>query len=165
MTAPNQDVDPHDGRRETETERSDRNWNELLQELRVIQTGTQILTGFLLTLAFQPRFAELDTYEVITYLALVVIAAIATALALTPVALHRALFQRRAKVAMVRVANRLLKITLAAVALTLIGTSMLVFDVVVGFSAGLIVGGFALVVVVLTWILIPTGLARSRARD
>ena len=49
-----------DGRDETPTERYDRNWIELLQELRVLQTGTQILTGFLLALAFQPAFADLD---------------------------------------------------------------------------------------------------------
>jgi len=55
--------DPHDPdgreRNETATERADRNWNELLQELRVTQTGIQILTGFLLTVPFQQRFAEL----------------------------------------------------------------------------------------------------------
>ncbi len=95
--AASRDVDPHDGRDETEMERNDRNWTEILQELRVIQTGTQILTGFLLTLAFQQRFTDLDAYQVDTYLALVIVAALATALALAPVALHRALFRRRAK--------------------------------------------------------------------
>ena len=54
-----QDADPSDGRNETLDERMDRNWNEMLQELRVTQTGTQILTGFLLAIAFQNRFAEL----------------------------------------------------------------------------------------------------------
>src|SRR6478736_42658 len=56
--------DPHDPdgpeRDETATERADRNWNELLQELRVTQTGLQILTGFLLTVPFQQRFGELE---------------------------------------------------------------------------------------------------------
>src|SRR6187402_1165274 len=96
-----------DGRDETESERHDRNWNDILQELRVIQTGTQILTGFLLTLPFQQRFAALGDYLVATYLALVVTSAIATALALTPVALHRTLFQRKAKGVTVLIANRL----------------------------------------------------------
>ncbi|QYF73171.1 DUF6328 family protein [Cryobacterium sp. PAMC25264] len=45
----------HDGRDETVTERLDRNWNELLQEVRVIQAGSQILTGFLLAAVFQLR--------------------------------------------------------------------------------------------------------------
>ena len=52
--------DRSDGRDETPNERADRNWNELLQELRVMQTGTQILTGFLLAVAFQPRFTDMD---------------------------------------------------------------------------------------------------------
>ena len=52
-----------DGRYETLNMKMDRNWNEMLQELRVTQTGTQILTGFLLTIAFQPTFADLDEFQ------------------------------------------------------------------------------------------------------
>ena len=48
------------GRRETADERADRNWNDLLQEFRVLQTGVQILAGFLLTLPFQAAFTDLD---------------------------------------------------------------------------------------------------------
>lgn len=156
------DVDPHDGREETENERLDRNWSELLQELRVIQTGTQILTGFLLTLAFQQRFTELDTYQVDTYLTLVVVAAITTVLALSPVSLHRALFRKRAKADVVRIANRLLKVTLVAVGITLVGTVMLIFDVVISREAGLIGGGATLVVIVLAWLVLPIGALRER---
>lgn len=149
-------------RDETETERLDRNWAELLQELRVIQTGTQILTGFLLTLAFQPRFADLDQYQVDTYLGLVISAGLATILALTPVSLHRALFRRKAKAEIVFIANRLLKVTLGAVAITLVGTIMLIFDVVIGRQAGWIAGGATLVLVLLAWVLLPIGAGRSR---
>lgn len=159
---PHADVDPHDGRDETESERNDRNWTEILQELRVIQTGTQILTGFLLTLAFQQRFTDLDDYQTDTYLGLVIVAALATALALSPVALHRALFRRRAKGTIVKIANFMLKATLAAVGLTLTGTAMLIFDVVVGREAGVIAGVAALAVVVLAWIALPA-LVRARA--
>ncbi|NYF10441.1 putative membrane protein [Leifsonia sp. AK011] len=150
-----------DDRDESETERLDRNWAELLQELRVIQTGTQILTGFLLTLAFQPRFADLDTYQVSTYLGLVISASIATILALTPVSLHRALFRKKAKAEIVRIANRVLKVTLATVAITLVGTVMLIFDVVVSRQAGWIAGGSALVLVILAWVLLPFGASRQ----
>src|SRR5690606_7271715 len=52
-----------DGRDETSNERADRNWEELMQELRVMQTGTQVLSGFLLAVAFQPRFADLDDLQ------------------------------------------------------------------------------------------------------
>ncbi len=47
-------------RNETETERLDRNWASLLQELRVAQTGVTLLTGFLLTLPFTDGFEEID---------------------------------------------------------------------------------------------------------
>ena len=169
MTSPhtdgaNRDADPRDGRDETEVERSDRNWTEILQELRVIQTGTQILTGFLLTLAFQQRFTDLDQYQVDTYLALVVVAALATCLALAPVALHRALFQRRAKKTIVKIANLLLKATLAAVGLTLTGTAMLIFDVVVGRTAGIVAGACALVFVAVAWIALPVAIRRDHGR-
>ena len=150
-----------DDREESETERLDRNWAELLQELRVIQTGTQILTGFLLTLAFQPRFADLDYYQVDTYLGLVISASLATILALTPVSLHRALFRKKAKAEIVRIANRLLKVTLATVAITLVGTVMLIFDVVIGRQGGWIAGGSALVLVVLAWVLLPIAAGRQ----
>ncbi|MDP9987157.1 hypothetical protein J2S98_002316 [Arthrobacter oryzae] len=60
------------GRNETREEQMDRNWAELLQELRVLQTGVQILAGFLLTLPFQQRFEKLDDWEVGLYLTNVV---------------------------------------------------------------------------------------------
>src|SRR5688572_8692633 len=84
-------------RRETAAERDDRNWSEVLQELRVLQTGTQILTGFLLALAFQPAFADLDAGKKIFYLVLVVLAALSSIVALAPVSVHRMLFRRHAK--------------------------------------------------------------------
>lgn len=155
MESSHADVDPHDGRDETENERLDRNWSELLQELRVIQTGTQILTGFLLTLAFQQRFGELDAYQVNTYLALVITAAVTTVLALTPVSLHRWLFRRKAKSTIVALGNLGLKVTLVAVGITLTGTVLLIFDVVVSRSAGLIAGAATLVIVTAVWIVLP----------
>lgn len=161
---PDADVDPHDGRDETENERLDRNWAELLQELRVIQTGTQILTGFLLTLAFQQRFTDLDTYQVDTYLALVIVAGLTTVLALSPVSLHRALFRKKAKAEVVRIANRILKVTLVSVGVTLVGTVLLIFDVVVGRQAGVIAGLVALVVIALAWLLLPVLAGRERGQ-
>ena len=91
------DADPSDGRDESLNERMDRNWNEILQELRVTQTGTQILTGFLLAIAFQPKFDELTTFQHRIYLILVLTAVLTTALGLAPVNLHRGLFRQHAK--------------------------------------------------------------------
>jgi hypothetical protein len=153
-----------DGRDESPNERYDRNWADILQELRVIQTGTQILTGFLLTIAFQQRFEDLAAYQVDIYIGLVIAAALATLLGLAPVALHRGLWGRHAKDAVVHTADVLLKVALAAVALTLAGTMLLIFDVVVSLLAGIIAGLLALIGVLLVWVALPLSVRRRRAR-
>jgi hypothetical protein len=159
-TSPNPDRIEDD--EESESERLARNWTELLQELRVTQTGTQILTGFLLTIVFQQRFTELNDYQLAIYLALVILAALTTALGLTPVSLHRSLFHQRAKERLVRTGNRILKITLAGVAIVLAGTILLIFDVVAGTAIGLIAGATSLVVIFATWFLLPKTMRRAR---
>jgi hypothetical protein len=156
-----EDAVPGDGRDETEGERLDRNWGEMLQELRVTQTGTQILTGFLLTIPFQQRFADLDGTQRAIYLVLVAFAVLATILALAPVSLHRALFRQGAKPQIVRITNRLLIGALIAVAITLIGTSLLIFDVVVGPEAGIVAGAITAVLLLLAWLALP-GTTRRR---
>ncbi|GHF11624.1 DUF6328 family protein [Pseudolysinimonas yzui] len=141
---------------ETPSERIARNWDEILQELRVTQTGTQILLGFLLTIPFQAAFADLDGGQIVVYLTLVVVAAVATILALSPVALHRALFRRDAKPQLVLAANVLLRLALAAIALALSGTVFLIFDVVVGHTAALIAGGVTLAATLAMWAVLPS---------
>lgn len=155
MRRPAPDDDDGYERDETEAERLDRNWNEILQELRVLQTGTQILTGFLLTIPFQQRFSELDRFELDSYLTVVGIAVLATILALTPVSLHRALFRRRAKDQVVALAHRFMQLALIAVGLTLIGTALLVFSVVVGNIAGIVAGSITALLILLSWLAIP----------
>ncbi len=124
------DADPADGRDESLDERMDRNWNEMLQELRVTQTGTQILTGFLLAIAFQSRFLELTQFQQTVYLALVAAAVLTTALGLAPVNLHRVLFRQHRKELVVAVAHVLLRLTLLGVGVVLTGVVLLIFDVV-----------------------------------
>jgi hypothetical protein len=119
-------------------ERLSRNWNELLQELRVTQTGTQILTGFLLTLPFTQRFVELGTRQEIIYLATMVGSIVTTGLILAPVAFHRLLFRQRQRPWLVAAADVFAKIGLMLLAVTTSGVILLVFDMVVSWSAALI---------------------------
>jgi hypothetical protein len=158
------DVDPADGRDESLNERMDRNWNEILQELRVTQTGTQIFTGFLLTIAFQTRFTELTTFQVRVYLVLVIAAVLTTAFGLAPVSLHRSLFRKGAKMIIVETAHIIMRITLVGVAVMLIGTMLLIFDLVVGRNAALIVAGLTLLVVIML-ALLPAVLRSSRREE
>ena len=161
------DTDPKDdradGRDETPEERADRNWNEVLQELRVLQTGTQILTGFLLALAFQPAFADLSDTQRVVYLALVVLSAISSIVALAPVALHRVLFQQRAKPAVVRYGHVALITALLTVSVLVVGVVAFVFDVVLdGAAAWWALIPLALLILVL-WLVVPA-IMRVRLR-
>ena len=61
------DDQPTRDRNETELERCDRNLAELLQEVRVVQTGVQVLFGFLLAIVFQNRFKNITTFQKIDY--------------------------------------------------------------------------------------------------
>ncbi|GAA1959942.1 DUF6328 family protein [Agromyces allii] len=149
------DVVPGDGRDETANQRSDRNWNEILQELRVALTGTQLIGGFLIAVAFQPRFDELDAYQLRLYLVLVSLAGLATVIGLAPVTLHRALFRRKVKERLVLTGNRLLIGHLVVVGLLLVGVTSLVFDVAVSREAGWWALGVGAVVVVGAWVVLP----------
>jgi hypothetical protein len=128
----------NDGRDETPNERADRNWGELVQELRVTQTGTQILSGFLLTVAFQQSFHSLEPYQKTVYLCLIFLAAATTVAGLMPVAIHRSLFHRRRKGGLVTLANRLLIFTLVLVGTLTCGVVFFIFDVVAGLPVGLV---------------------------
>ena len=154
-----------DGRDETEAERADRNWIEVLQELRVLQTGTQILTGFLLALAFQPAFEDLNDGQRTFYLTLIVLSALSAIVALAPVALHRALFRRRAKAAVVGYGHAALMTALSTVSLLLVGVVAFVFDVVVGDAAAWTAGAGLGVLILVGWIAIPLVARVRKAAD
>jgi hypothetical protein len=149
------DVDAHDGRHETESERSDRNWSEILQELRVTQTGSQIISGFLLTVAFQPRFTQLDGYQYSVYGVLVGLAALSTILGLATVSLHRAEFHHHRKTAVVQWGSRLLTTTVIVVGTLSAGVVLLIFDVVFGRAPGVIAGGVAAAVLLVLLVILP----------
>ena len=159
---PNDDI--ADGRDETPTERADRNWNEVLQELRVLQTGTQILTGFLLALAFQPAFADLTEGQRTIYLTLVVTSALSAIIALAPVALHRVLFQQGAKAEVVTYGHVALITALFTVSVLIVGVVAFVFDVVVGDAAAWWALGILAIVIVALWLVAPA-LIRARLRE
>ncbi len=132
------------GRHETDEERYDRNWVELLQEIRVTQMGTQIMTGFLLAAAFQDRMADLTPFQRTVYLVLVVLGVTTTALGLAPVSLHRTLFRRRMKRDVVELGHRILRGVIAGVVLMLAGTAVLIFDLVLGTVPAVVVGAAVL---------------------
>ncbi len=153
----------NEDRHETETERLDRNWDELLQELRVTQTGVQILAGFLLTLPFQQRFSTVDDVQRAAYLLSLAAAVLATALLVTPVSSHRMLFRQRAKRELVGIADAAARAGLVALAVSIVSATFMIFDVVVGRSAGVSAGAAASAVFLAGWVVLPL-VVRSRLR-
>lgn len=128
-----------------------RNWNELLQEIRVTQTGVQILTGFLVTVPFSSRFHELTAFQRWVYLGVLGGSVLTTGLVVAPVAFHRMLFRRRRRELLVESANRLAIAGLALLGLTVSGVVLLVVDIVLGTREAFVAGGLVLLALVILW--------------
>ncbi len=156
---------PRIGRNESTEERMDRNWMELIQELRVLQTGVQILGGFLLTLPFQERFELLDDWQRNLYLFNVMVAALTTVLIVLPVSVHRRLFRRGLKATLVSTADVVTKWALGGVALLIVGSATLVFDFTAGRTAGIAAASFIILVLLLLVVGAPLWLRRRAIRN
>ena len=149
-----------DPRDESEAERDDRNLAELLQELRVAGLGVQVLFGFLLSLPFTARFTRLSHGQRDLYLASLVLAAVATALLLGPVAYHRLVFRRGQKERLVRSASVMAILGLAAVGLAVSAAVLLVTGFVASGLAAASITAFVFCVFAVLWFAFP--LARRR---
>jgi len=142
-------------RNETEAQRLDRNYGELLQELRVAQTGVQILFAFLLSIAFAQRFAAISEFQRDVYIATLVCAAVAAALFIAPVAVHRVFFGLHRKDELVRFTGRLAVSGLAFLALAMLGALLLIVDVVLGAVAAAVMTSAVAVLFALLWYVLP----------
>jgi amino acid transporter len=142
-------------RGETPLQRVDRAYGEILQEVRVAQTGVQILFAFLLTLAFTPRFIHVTPFERYTYVTALMLCAAATALLIAPAAFHRVVYRRRLKHHLVQVANRLALSGLVLLLLAMISALLLILDVVIGLGPAVILAAGGLAWFVTWWFVLP----------
>jgi hypothetical protein len=149
-----------DERDETPEERADRNWNDLLQELRVSQTGVQLLAGFLATLPFQSRFSALDAFQRGWYVGLLALAFATVGVTLAPVAIHRRVFQGGVKPELVRAGHHLTATALAMIAVLLGGIVLLVVDVVYDRTAAVVAAVVAWAVLAGLLVVLPARVAR-----
>ena len=140
---------------ETEAERDDRNLIELLQELRVAGLGVQVLFGFLLSIPFTTRFVELSHAQHGLYVVALLLAATATALLLAPVAYHRLVFRRHQKEQLVRDANTLAILGLAAVGLAVSAAVLLVVSFVNRGATVALVTLFVVCLFAALWFVLP----------
>ena len=148
-------------RNETPQERLDRKWGDQLQELRVMQTGIQLLAGFLLTLPFQTTFGDLDSVQRGMFLTLMVVAATTTLVVITPVSVHRHLSGSHAKERVVATGQRALLAAVTGIAVLISGILTFIFDVVVGRVPAVCVGVAAAVIALTLLLVIPRRLMRD----
>jgi hypothetical protein len=144
-----------DVRQETTAQRDDRNLAELIQELRVAGLGVQVLFGFLLSLPFTARFSQLSGGQRGLYLTSLIFAAVATTLLIGPVAYHRLVFRRGMKERLIRFANLLAILGLAAVGAAVLAAVLLVMWFVAGALAGGLVTALVGVMLGCLWFAVP----------
>ncbi|MGP3683726.1 DUF6328 family protein [Streptomyces sp. IBSNAI002] len=110
----------------------DKAYAELLQEVRVAQTGVQILLGFLMTFAFSPRFASLTSMQSTQYVLTLVVAFGAAAFLTAPAPFHRVVFRHGLRSRLLNVSNRLALVGLVLLMLAMSSALLLVVTMVLG---------------------------------
>ena len=146
---------PDPFRDESEGERLDRQLAELLQELRIILPGVQVLFAFLLTVPFSARFGDTTDTQRGVYIAVLLATALATILLMAPTSLHRLRFRQRRKHEIVELSHRLTIAGLAVLAVAVSGAVFLVTDVVYGRTGALAAGIATMAVIAVVWWLLP----------
>ncbi|SDT25255.1 DUF6328 family protein [Jiangella sp. DSM 45060] len=154
--------EPRYTRNEDQAGRYDRHWNELLQELRIAQTGVQILFAFLLTIAFTSPFRDADDFTHDVYAVTIVLSAMSMALLIAPVSFHRIVFRQGLRDRMIPLASRMTAGGLALLMLAVCGGLLLALDVVLVRWLAITVASAALLWFIVFWYVIP---ARVRARS
>lgn len=147
---------------ETEGQRINRNFAELLQEVRVAETGVQILFAFLLTLPFTQRFTELAGRDVAAYAVSAVGSAVATVMLVAPVSFHRLTFRQGRKRELVAFASLLALVGLVSFGVALVSAAFLIADVVLGLGAGLAFAALILGLEITLWFLLPLSIKDNR---
>ncbi|MGX7677781.1 DUF6328 family protein [Jatrophihabitans sp. DSM 45814] len=153
-----------DGRNETNAARLDRNYAELLQELRVSETGVQILFAFMLSIAFQQRFQSIDTFQRTIYVLTLILSTLAIALLIAPVAFHRLVFRQGLKEELVLTASRLAIAGTSFLLLSVLSGVLLILDYVVGRAFAITTTALLAIVFLLLWVALPLWY-RDRAGD
>jgi hypothetical protein len=125
--------------REEDTKaRLEREHNELLQELRSLIPGAQVLLGFLLAISFTNQFGDLTDSERYVYYGTLVCTAVALVLFMAPAAHHRLRFREGDKDYLLRKANREAIAGTVASSLALTGVLYLVTDLVFGATEAIV---------------------------
>jgi Family of unknown function (DUF6328) len=145
----------HDDHDESEKQRLNRNLDQLLQELRVVLPGVQVLFAFLLAVPFSSRFNRVDDFERDVYFVALLLSAVAVALLMAPSIQHRILFRHEQKRYLVTLGSALTIAGMTALALAIVLSLVLVAHFLFGPGAAWTAGGLAFGAFAVLWYALP----------
>lgn len=142
--------------------RLDRELNELLQELRVVLPGIQVLFAFLLAVPFSQRFRTLDDGQRGVFFAAFILTSIASVLLLAPSVQHRLEWRQFDKERLLRSANRTMVAGTFLMAAAIDSVIYLVTDVLYGTPYNILSTALVGVAVLIVWLMVPVLRSVSR---
>ena len=140
---------------EDHQERTARELIELLQELRIVIPGVQVLFAFLLTVPFSQGFTKLDALQRGVFFATLLCTAATTALLIAPSSHHRVLFRQGVREQRLQLGNMLAILGLAFLVPAMVGVVFVITDLMFGLTAALIVTILMALSFVLLWFVVP----------
>jgi Family of unknown function (DUF6328) len=140
---------------EDRNERTARELIELLNELRVILPGVQVLFAFLLTVPFTQRFPQLDDLETGVFFMTLLCTAVATALLIAPSAHHRMLWRGGLREQRLEVGNMLTVAGLIFLLPAMVGVVFVITDFIFNLTAAVIVTALLALFFALLWFVLP----------
>lgn len=158
-------VRPYERDQENAGARLDRHWSELLQELRLAQTGTQILFAFLLTIAFQNQFQAADKFTHYVYAVTLTTSALAVAMFLAPVSFHRILYQQKLRDRLVPITHRLISVGLVFLLAAVAGGVLIALDAILSRPVAVVILSAVVIWFVIFWYALPAYVRRTACRD
>lgn len=114
------------------SDHDEKSLNEMLQELRVLQQGSQILAGFLVLLPFSEGFVKIAPFEKWVYIVAFIAAVTSLICFSAPAAQHRVERPLRHRVKFKSLATRIIIAGTLALSIALVSTTHLVLNEVVG---------------------------------
>jgi Family of unknown function (DUF6328) len=153
--ADQQERHPETGRAETESERLDRNLQEMLGELRVALPGVQVLFAFLLVVPFNQRFADVTQFQKTVFFVTLLCTTASTLCLIAPTTHHRLEFRQQDKFRIVNTGNRIVVLGLLLLAVAMTGAVLFVTDFLYGSTTTIIAAGATGLAFALIWYAIP----------
>lgn len=129
--------------------------NEMLQELRILQQGSQILVGFFVLLPFSEGFVKISSFERWVYIVAFLSSIITLICFSAPAAQHRIERPLRQRIKFKSQSNRIIVAGTVALSVALIATTQLVSNEALGPEWSAIATGIVALLIAVTWWLVP----------